>query len=501
MITPHYNEKVSSSTAVVIAPELLAKYEPVIGLEVHVQLATRTKIFCGCPTSFGAPPNTNVCPVCLGLPGPLPVLNRAAVEMAVKAALALNCEVRPFSRFARKNYFYPDLPKGYQISQYDQPLAEHGCIEIGVEGVTKRIGVTRVHLEDDAGKSLHEGFRDSDRYTYVDLNRCGTPLIEIVSEPDMRSSEEAYAYLTELKLLMQFIEVSTCDMEKGHLRCDANVSVRLRGAEKFGAKAEVKNLNSFRFLKMALDYEIVRQIAVIEGGGTIAQETRLYNVDTGETVGMRSKEHAHDYRYFPEPDLLPLGISAEWRERIRAQMPELPPVKRARFIRDYGLREYDAQVLTQTRGLSEYFEKAAASSGDPRAAANWVMGDLAGALKAAGKEIAESPVSPEQLGELLALVAKGEISGKMAKEIFLKMFASGESPRVILEREGLRQISDAGALRQIVDQVLAANPRQVEQYKAGKAAVLGFLMGQVMKATRGQANPGAVNQLLREKLG
>jgi len=491
----------SSSTAVVVAPEVLARYEPVIGLEVHVQLATKTKIFCGCPTSFGAPPNTNVCPVCLGLPGPLPVLNRAAVEMAVKAALALNCEIRPFSRFSRKNYFYPDLPKGYQISQYDQPLAEHGSVEISVDGAAKRIGVTRVHLEDDAGKSLHEGFRDSDRYTYLDLNRCGTPLIEIVSEPHMRSSEEAYAYLTELKLLMQFVEVSSCDMEKGHLRCDANVSVRRRGAEKFGTKAEVKNLNSFRFLKMALDYEIARQIAVLESGGTVAQETRLYNADTGETVGMRSKEHAHDYRYFPEPDLLPLRISAEWRERMRSKMPELPPQKRARFVRDYGLREYDAQILTLSRQLSEYFEKVAASSGDPRAAANWVMGDLMGALNTQGKDITESPVSPAQLAELLAFVASGEISGKIAKEVFAKMFATGESARAIIEREGLRQISDAAALDAVIEQVLAANPRQVEQYKAGRSAVLGYLMGQIMKATRGQANPAAVNRILREKLG
>jgi len=484
-----------------VTPEILAKYEPVIGLEVHVQLATRTKIFCGCPTSFGAPPNTNVCPVCLGLPGPLPVLNRAAVEMAIQAALALNCEVRSFSRFARKNYFYPDLPKGYQISQYDQPLAEHGWIEVNVDGAAKRIGVTRVHLEDDAGKSLHEGFKDSDRYTYVDLNRCGTPLIEIVTEPDMRSSDEAYAFLTELKLLMQFVEVSSCDMEKGHLRCDANVSVRLRGAEKFGTKAEVKNLNSFRFLKAALDYEIARQVAVLEGGGTISQETRLYDPDTGETVGMRSKEHAHDYRYFPEPDLLPLRISDQWRERIRSRMPELPPARRARFVRDFALREYDAQVLTQTRALADYYEKAAAASGDPRATANWVMGDLMGVLNAEGKDITESPVSPERLGELVTLIAQGEISGKLAKEIFAKMFATGDSARAIMEREGLRQISDTAALGQVVDRVLAANPKQVEQYRGGKTAVLGFLMGQVMKATRGQANPAAVQQLLKEKLG
>jgi len=361
----------ASAASALVPPEVLARYEAVIGLEVHVQLATRTKIFCACPTSFGAPPNTNVCPVCLGLPGALPVLNRQAVEMAVKAALALNCTIRrPYSQFARKNYFYPDLPKGYQISQYDKPLAEHGWLEILVDDKRKRIGVTRVHLEDDAGKSLHEGFRDSDRYTYVDLNRCGTPLIEIVSEPDMRSADEAYAYLNELKLVMQYVEVSSCDMEKGHLRCDANVSVRPRGRQTFGTKTEVKNLNSFRFLKQALEYEIARQVAVIESGGVITQETRLYNPDTGETVGMRTKEHAHDYRYFPEPDLLPLRISEAWLERIRASMPELPAQKRARFVEQYGLREYDAQVLTLSRALSDYFERAAASCRDPRAVAN-----------------------------------------------------------------------------------------------------------------------------------
>ena len=488
--------------AAIASPEVIARYEPVIGLEVHVQLATRTKIFCGCPTSFGAPPNSNVCPVCLGLPGALPVLNGPAVEMAIRAALALHCTVNEVSRFARKNYFYPDLPKGYQISQYDQPVAEHGWLEVEVEGQPrKRIGITRVHMEDDAGKSIHDGFRDSDRYTYVDLNRSGTPLIEIVTEPDMRSSDEAYAFLTEIKQVLQYVQVSTCDMEKGHLRCDANVSVRLRGAEKFGTKAEVKNLNSFRFLKQALDYEIARQVAVVEGGGRVIQETRLYNPDAGETIGMRSKEHAHDYRYFPEPDLVPVRVSAEWMAGIRESMVELPGDRRERFIRDWGLREYDAQVLTSTRELSDYFERAARAAGDPKAAANWVMGDLLGALKAQGKDIADSPVAAEDLGELVSLIGKGELSGKLAKEIFAKMLEGGGSARAIMEREGLKQISDSGALEKMVDDVIAANPKQVEQYRGGKTTVINFLVGQVMKASRGQANTGTVNEILKRKLG
>ncbi|MBM3797143.1 MAG: Asp-tRNA(Asn)/Glu-tRNA(Gln) amidotransferase subunit GatB [Acidobacteria bacterium] len=484
-----------------VSPALREKYEAVIGLEVHVQLATRTKIFCACPTGFGAQPNTNVCPVCLGMPGALPVLNKRVVEMAVQAATALNCTVREESIFARKNYFYPDLPKGYQISQYDKPVAEHGFIDIVLpSGDHKRIGVTRAHLEDDAGKSIHDGFRDSDKYTYVDLNRTGTPLIEIVSEPDLRSADEAYAYLTELKLLMQYCDVSTCDMEKGHLRCDANVSVRLRGAPQFGTKAEVKNLNSFRFLKQAIDYEIDRQIELIEGGGRVIQETRLYNPDSGETVSMRSKEAAHDYRYFPEPDLLPLRIGTAWMSEIRGGMPELHPVKRARFITDYGLREYDADVLIQTREMSAYFEEAARVGGDGRTAANWVMGDLAGALKADSKEITESPVSAARLGELIKLIGSGAISGKLAKDIFAKMWTSEDSPEAIMDREGLRQISDTSAIEKILDEVLAANPKQVEQYKGGKTAVAGFLVGQVMKASRGQANPGMVQEMLKAKL-
>jgi aspartyl-tRNA(Asn)/glutamyl-tRNA(Gln) amidotransferase subunit B len=467
----------------------IAQYEPVIGLEVHVQLATATKIFCGCPTSFGAQPNSNVCPVCLGLPGALPVLNRAAVELAIQAALALNCQVRPVSRFARKNYFYPDLPKGYQISQYDEPLAAHGSVDIAA----RRIGIARVHLEDDAGKSIHDGFQDSDRFTYVDLNRCGTPLIEIVTEPDLRSSQEAYDFLTGLKQTMEFVGVSDCDMEKGHLRCDANISVRLHGAAQFGAKAEVKNLNSFRFLKLALDHEIERQVGILESGGAVLQETRLFNAETGRTAGMRSKEQAHDYRYFPEPDLTPLRVSAQWLEAIRARMPELPARRRARFIEGYGLREYDAGVLTATRAVADYFETAAAVAGDPQLAAHWVMGE--------GKDIGQSRVSAAQLGELLALIHQGSITGKLAKEIFAKMLATGDPAPVIIEREGLQPISDTGALEAIIDTVLAGNTRQVEQYKGGKTTVLGYLVGQVMKASRGQANPAVANELLKRKLG
>lgn len=490
------------STEALAAPDAIAKYEAVIGLEVHVQLATRSKIFCGCPTSFGAAPNSNVCPVCLGLPGALPVLNRHAVELAIAASLALHCKVNAKSIFARKNYFYPDLPKGYQISQYDQPLAEHGFVDIQLEsGETKRLGVTRVHMEDDAGKSIHDGFKDSDRYSYIDLNRSGTPLIEIVSEPDMRSSQEAYEYLTELKQVMQYLNVSTCDMEKGHLRCDANVSVRLKGEEKLGTKAEVKNLNSFRFLKMAIDVEIARQVALIESGGKVVQETRLYDADRDETVSMRSKEHAHDYRYFPEPDLMPLRISDEWRASIAASMPELPAARRKRFVEIHGLRPYDAQVLTATRAMSDYFESVASISGDPRAAANWVMGDLAALLNEQGKDIENSPVSAAQLGQLIGMIKQGKLSGKLAKEIFPKMAESGETPEAIATREGLAQISDESSLKKIIDEVIAANPKQVEQFKAGKQQVIGFLVGQAMKASRGQADPAKINEMLKAALG
>ncbi len=480
---------------------VLESYEPVIGLEVHVQLQTRSKIFCACSTRFGDPPNTNVCPVCLGLPGALPVLNRVAVEMAMKAALALNCRINAFSRFARKNYFYPDLPKGYQISPYEQPLAEHGCLTIHTPGGPKRIGITRVHLEEDAGKSMHEGFPDSDRRSYVDLNRSGVPLIEIVSEPDICSSAEAYDYLTRLKQVLQYIEVSDCNMEEGSLRCDANVSVRRRGTAEFGVKAEVKNLNSFRFLQKALDYEISRQARLLESGGAVVQETRLWNVEEQKTVSMRSKEYAHDYHYFPEPDLMPLVISETEIEQVRGTLPELPEARRQRFLTGYGLREYDAGVLTASRALADYYEEAARAAGDPRAAANWVQGDLLGALNAASKDITQSPVSAQHLGELVRLINEGRISGKIAKTVFEKMFASGKSPGRVIEEEGLAQISDPARIEAVIQEVMAANPRQVEQYRGGKSGVFAFFVGQVMKATRGQANPAMVNELLKKHLG
>ena len=490
----------SSAPPALVAPDVLARYEPVIGLEVHVQLATRTKIFCGCPTSFGAPPNTNVCPVCLGLPGALPVLSRQSVEMAIQGALALNCRVNPLSRFARKNYFYPDLPKGYQISMYDQPLAEFGWVEIDLEGRTKRIGITRVHMEDDAGKSIHDGFKDSDRYSYVDLNRCGTPLIEIVSEPDLRSSDEAYAYLTELKQALEYVEVSTCDMEKGHLRCDANVSVRPRGAEKLGTKAEVKNLNSFRFLKLALDYEIARQIALIESGGQVAQETRLYNPGTGETVGMRSKEHAHDYRYFPEPDLAPLVVDAAWQAEIRKQLPELPEALRKRLVEQYGITEYDAGVLASSRALAAQFEVAARAAKNPKRVANLVQGELLGRLKAKDLGIEQSPISMAGVAMSADLAEAGTLSSKMLKDLYDKAFASGEDFPAVYAREKPQQITDTAALEKVIAEVIAANSKQLEQYRAGKVTVKAFFVGQVMKATQGQANPALVNELLDKKL-
>src|ERR1019366_6509414 len=477
------------------------KYEAVIGLEVHLQLRTKTKIFCSCSTHFGDPPNSNVCPVCLGLPGALPVLNREAVTMALKAALALNCAINPRSRFARKNYFYPDLPKGYQISQYDEPLAENGWVDIEVEKTRQRIGVTRVHMEEDAGKSLHEGFPDSDRKSYIDLNRSGVPLIEIVSEPDLRTPDEAFEYLTRLKTLLQYLDVSNCNMEEGSLRCGANVSVRLEGATQFGTKTEVKNLNSFRFLHKALTYEIERQIEIVDGGGTIHQETRLWDSKEQRTYGMRSKEFAHDYRYFPEPDLLPLVISEEWKAQVRQSLPELPDARRQRFIQEYALPEYDAAQLTLSKQLADYFEDAARGSGEPKLAANWVLSELLHLLKDANREITESPASAAHLAELLQLIAKGSVSGKMAKDILGGMFSTGKTAAALVSEKGLAQITDADQIAKVAREIIVANPKQVEQYRSGKTATLGWFVGQVMKATRGQANPQMLQELLKKELG
>ncbi len=490
----------SGSEAAAIAPEVSVKYEPVIGLEVHVQLLTKTKIFCGCSTRFGDPPNTNVCPVCLGLPGTLPVLNKRAVEMAMRASLALNCSVHERSRFARKNYFYPDLPKGYQISQYELPLATGGWLEIEVAGARKRIGITRLHLEEDAAKNLHEGFSQSARKAYIDYNRCGTPLVEIVSEPDMRTLEEAYTYLTALRQIMLYTGVSDCNMEEGSLRCDANVSVRPRGSEEFGTKVEVKNLNSFRFLQKALEYEIERHIGVLESGGRIPQETRLWNQAEGHTVSMRSKERAHDYRYFPEPDLLPVHISAAWREEVRRTLPELPEAKRARIVSTFGITPYDAEVLTGTRALADYFESVVKAGAPGKAAANWLQTELLRRLKDSGKEIDASPISPAALAELVKLVESGQITGAIGKKVFATMFESGRSAAEIVAAGGLgAQVSDA-AIQQAAREVIEQNPGNVAKFKAGNEGVFKFFVGQVMRATRGQANPQAVNDVLRKLL-
>jgi aspartyl-tRNA(Asn)/glutamyl-tRNA(Gln) amidotransferase subunit B len=478
-----------------------AKYEPVIGLEVHVQLLTASKIFCSCSTHFGDPPNTNVCPVCLGLPGALPVLNRRAVEFATLAAMALNCRINETSIFARKNYFYPDLPKGYQISQYDKPLAEHGAIEIKVNGNTKKIGITRVHLEEDAGKSLHEGFANSSETTAIDLNRSGVPLIEIVSEPDIASPDEAYEYLTRLKEIILYTGVSDCNMEEGSLRCDGNISVRPRGQKEFGTKTEVKNVNSFRFIREALEYEIERQIGVIESGGKITQETRLYNSNEGKTYGMRSKEQAHDYRYFPEPDLLPLVVDGKWQAEIRNTLPELPEARRKRMVADYGITEQDAQVLTITQALADQFEAAAKAAKSPKRVANLVQSELMGRLKAKALEIEQSPISMKGVAASADLVESGAISGKMLKDLYDLAFERGKDFSLVYEEEGQpQQSSDTSALEKIIDEIIASNPKQVEQYRAGKKTVAGFFVGQVMKASKGQANPQLVNELLAKKL-
>jgi aspartyl-tRNA(Asn)/glutamyl-tRNA(Gln) amidotransferase subunit B len=475
-------------------------YEPIIGLEVHCQLLTETKIFCGCPTRFGAPPNTNVCEVCLGMPGVLPVLNRRAVEFALRAGLALGCDIQPQSEFSRKNYFYPDLPKGYQISMYDRPLMLHGHLDIEAQGAKKRVGLTRIHMEEDAGKLLHEGFADSASKSYVDFNRSGVPLIEIVSEPDLRSPLEAHAYFYALRSLLVWIGITDGNMEEGSLRCDANVSLRPRGQKAFGVKVELKNLNSFKFVQAALEHEIDRQRALLDSGGTVVQETRLYDPKQDRTVAMRSKEEAHDYRYFPEPDLPALVVEPGFVDAVGQALPELPWVRRARFVGEHGLKEQDAQVLTSERALADYFEATVAAGGAARTAAAWILNEVLRKTREDGAPIGRAPLDPKRLAGLIRLIDGGTISGKMAKDLFEEVWASGKDPADLVRERGLAQVSDEAALAQAVDAVLAGNPGQVASYKAGKTGVLGFFVGQVMKATGGKANPALVNRLLKERL-
>ncbi|MGF7033062.1 aspartyl-tRNA(Asn)/glutamyl-tRNA(Gln) amidotransferase subunit B [Paenibacillus mucilaginosus] len=473
------------------------KYETVIGLEVHVELHTQSKIFCGCSTAFGAPANTHTCPVCLGHPGVLPVLNKQAVEYAMKAAMALNCQVATESKFDRKNYFYPDSPKAYQISQYDKPVGEHGWIDIEVNGETKRIGITRVHLEEDAGKLTHV---DGGYASLVDFNRVGTPLIEIVSEPDLRSPEEARAYLEKIRAIMQYCDVSDVKMEEGSLRCDANISLRPYGQEKFGTKAELKNMNSFRGVQRGLEYEEWRQADVLESGGEVVQETRRWDEAQGKTLSMRGKEQAHDYRYFPDPDLVALHISDEWKDRVRASIPELPDARKKRYVGEYNLPSYDAEVITSQMKLADFFEESLKYTQDAKAVSNWIMGELLGYLNANGLELEDVKITGKGLGEMIGLIEKGTISSKIAKTVFKAMLESGKDPQVIVEEQGLVQISDEGAIAAIVDTIIANNPQSVADYKAGKEKAVGFLVGQAMKETKGKANPGMLNKLIMEKL-
>jgi aspartyl-tRNA(Asn)/glutamyl-tRNA(Gln) amidotransferase subunit B len=482
-------------------------YEAVIGLEVHAQLLTRSKMFCGCPTAFGAPPNTQTCPVCQGMPGTLPVVNRRAVEFGVRAALALHCTVNDGCRFARKHYYYPDMPKNYQISQYEEPLAEHGWLEVSVEGRARRIGIQRLHLEEDVGKLVHEGTLETARASLVDFNRSGVPLMETVSEPDLRSPEEAAAYLRAFRAILLYLGVCDGNMEEGSLRCDANISLRSPGAPALGTKVEIKNMNSFRNVQRALEFEVRRQAEALGRGQRIVQETRLWDAERGHTRSMRSKEFAHDYRYFPEPDLPPLRLDRIWVEEIRAALPELPAARRQRFVAEYGLPAYDAEVLTQSRALADYFEETVGPAGpiavrvEPKMAANWIMSELLREVSGDDEDrIRHSPVPPAGLRGLLELIRDGTISGKIAKTVFEKMLRSGEDARTIVAREGLTQVADAAALGAVIDQVLAANPRAVEDYRRGKAAAAGALVGQVMKATQGKANPALVNSLLQERL-
>jgi aspartyl-tRNA(Asn)/glutamyl-tRNA(Gln) amidotransferase subunit B len=473
------------------------QYEPVIGLEVHAQLKTASKIFCGCSTKFGQGPNSQTCQVCIGMPGVLPVLNKTAMDYIIKTGLAVHCEIAPYSRFARKNYFYPDLPKGYQISQYELPVCLGGYVDVVVDGKVKRVGLTRIHLEEDAGKNLHEGIEGA---SHVDLNRTGVPLMEIVSEPDIRSAEEAAEYMRKLRAILRYIDVCDGNMEEGSLRCDANISVRPVGQAEFGTRAELKNMNSFKNVQKAIEYEIKRQIAVIEDGGKVVQETRLWDANQNITISMRGKEEAHDYRYFPEPDLVPVEVSKEWLDSIRATMPELPDAKRERFVSQYGIPDYDAMVLTESRALADYYEDAAKLSGEPKLASNWIMGDVLRKLKEDGIEPEQCPLSPERLAGMIKLIGSGTISGKIAKTVFEEIYNSKKSAEEVVSEKGLLQISDEGEIAKIIDEVMAANPANVEQYRAGKVALIGFFVGQVMKKTGGKANPGMVNELLKKKL-
>jgi aspartyl-tRNA(Asn)/glutamyl-tRNA(Gln) amidotransferase subunit B len=476
------------------------QYQAVIGLEVHVQLKTNTKIFCGCSTQFGAAPNSQTCPVCLGMPGALPVLNKKVVEFAIKAGLATNCRIAPRSVFARKNYFYPDLPKGYQISQYELPICEHGHLDIAGEGWEKRIGITRIHMEEDAGKLVHSDIPGLGSGSGVDLNRACTPLLEIVSEPDIRTADEAVAYLKKLHQIVVYLGICDGNMEEGSFRCDANVSVMPVGADTFGTRTETKNVNSFRFVKQAIEYEIERQIDVIEDGGKIVQETRLFDPNTGETRSMRGKEDAHDYRYFPDPDLVPLVISNDWIEDTRLGLPELPEAKIARYQAELGLTAYDADVLSATRELAEYFDAVMVAGASAKTAANWIMGEVSRRLNDNGLAITACPVAPGLLADLLALIEQGTISGKIAKTVFDAMWQTGKAPATIVEEQGLVQVSDTGEIERVIDEIMAANMGQVEEYRGGKEKVFGFFVGQVMRASKGKANPAVVNDLLLQKL-
>ncbi|KAF0144903.1 MAG: aspartyl-tRNA(Asn)/glutamyl-tRNA (Gln) amidotransferase subunit B [Nitrospirae bacterium] len=473
------------------------KYEAVIGLEVHAQMLTETKIFCGCSTKFGSEPNTQTCPICIGMPGVLPVLNKKALEFAIRTGLATNCKISNYSRFARKNYFYPDLPKGYQISQYELPICEHGFLEIVVDGEVKKIGITRIHMEEDAGKNIHEG---GGNYSFVDLNRTGVPLMEIVSEPDIRSPKEAAEYMKKLRTILRYLGVCDGNMEQGSLRCDANVSIRPVGQKELGTRAEVKNINSFKFVEKALEYEIKRQIKVIEEGGKIIQETRLWDSDRGITESMRSKEEAHDYRYFPEPDLVPMTVEQKWIDEIKSSLPELPDVKRERFVAEFGLPEYDADLLTSEKSIANWFEGAVKAGGQAKAVSNWMMGELMKLLNEENKTFEECALKPAQLAEMLSLMDKGTISGKIAKTIFEEMYKTGKDADVIVKEKGLVQVSDEGAIEKAVDEIIAKNPKEVERYKSGDEKLLGFFVGQVMKAMKGKANPQILNEILKKKL-